>query len=382
MKQQLGQSSHFSDQFLETSEGFWANQWYLQWQKEMHPQALMHLCAYLQEPCYWAAEQITQRFVSVQYTLADGFQGAIARLEHILNRYDPNYGSNLKAYARTAFGNLIRNQLRQQKTANVCSDWALLRKLSQTQLHRALQTAGFVQTDNDILIWKCFKAICIPEGTQIASRTVRTLSQPTEQQLAAMAKRYNQQRIQLSPCPAAMTGEGVMKSLRRAVKAARSQLNPHVTSLNQPQYGDSRELMDDLIAAETPMAEMMAAEAYEEQQKKKQAIGRVLIDAIGQLDPSMQTLLRLYYQQNLTQKEIASQLQIKQYQVSRQLSRVRQQLLRSVAQWSQETLHISMDSSVLSNVSAVIHEWLQSHYAPKAVSTYELSQPNLSESTR
>ena len=89
----------------------------------------------------------------------------------------------------------------------------------------------------------------------------------------------------------------------------------------------------------------------------------------------------LLAQKNLTQSEIASQLQIKQYQVSRQLSRVRQQLLRSVAQWSQESLHISIDSAVLANVSAVIHEWLQSHYAPKAVPTHERLQLDLSEST-
>lgn len=379
MRQQLASHAHQSQPSELTSEGFWALHWYRQWQQKENRQAVMHLCSYLQEPCYWAAENVTQRFVSVQYTLADGFQVAISRLEYILDRYDPNYGSSLKAYARTAFGNFIRNQLRQQKTANVCSDWGLLRKLSQTQLNRALQTAGFVQTDSDILIWKCFKAVCTPAASQIVNRTVRTLSQPTEQQLTYIAERYNQQRIQLNSCPAAITASVVLKSLERSVKAVRSQLNPHVTSLNQPQYGDGKELMDDLTAAETPMSAMIAAEAYQEQQQKMRAIGVVLVDAIAELDPSLQTLLLLYYQQNLTQKEIASELQIKQYQVSRQLSRIRQQLLRNVAKWCQETLHTSIDSAVLANVSEVIHEWLQSHYAPNAVTEHAPSQPKLSK---
>ncbi|MEL7068634.1 MAG: sigma-70 family RNA polymerase sigma factor [Cyanobacteria bacterium J06581_3] len=345
-------------------EGFWVLLWYQKWQEKESRQALMHLCAYLQEPCYWAAENITQRFVSVQYTLADGFQVAIASLERILSRYDPAYGGSLRTYARTAFGNIIRNQLRQHKTANICSDWGLLRKLSQAQLHRALQQAGFTQTASGILIWKCFKAVCTPSAEQIAERTVRKLKPPSAAQLDSIASRYNQQRVQLSPVLPSINSKEVLESLKRSIRVVRSLLNPKVSSLNQPKYDDGKELMEDLSADNTPMAEMLAAEAYDEQQQKMQAISLVLVDAIAQLDPSAQALLSLYYKQNLTQKDIASQLQIKQYQVSRKLSRARQQLLSSVTKWSQETLHISIDSAVLANVSEVIHEWLQRHYAP------------------
>lgn len=346
-------------------EGFWVLMWYKKWKKKEDSPALMHLCAYLQEPCYWAAENVTRRFVSVQYTLADGFQVAIAHTERILNRYDPDHGGNLKSYARTAFGNIIRNQLRQHKTANICSDWGLLRKLSQIQLHRALQQAGFAQTASDILIWKCFKAVCTPSAKHLAERTVRKLKAPSAEQLDQIAERYNQQRTQISMGLTRMDSRAVIESLKRSTQAARLQLNPKITSLNQPQYDDGKELLDDLSANDTPMEQMIAAEAYDEQRQKMQAIGSVLSEAITQLDPSMQTLLRLYYEQDLTQKDIANQLQIKQYQVSRKLSRVRQQLLNRVAKWSQETLHISIDSAVLANVSEVIHEWLQRHYAPR-----------------
>lgn len=347
-------------------EAFWAVYWYQQWQ-QTEPLALRHLCAYLQEPCYWAAENVTRRFVSTQFTLADGFQTAIAHLKPILTRYDPTYGSSLKAYAHTAFGNVIRNQLRQQKAADICSDWGLLRKLSQAQLKRSLLAAGFIQTDLDILIWQCFQAICIPNPDRIAGRAVHTLKQPTAEQLSQIAERYPQQRAQLSTLsdqlPAKIDAKTVAESLKRSVQAARSHLTPDITSLNQPQYDDGKERIDDLAAAETPLAQMLAAEAYAEQQQKVQAIEQVLGEAIAQLAPSTQMLLCLYYQQQLTQKEIASQLQIQQYQVSRQLSRARQQLLLSVAKWSQETLHISIESAVLASMSAVIHEWLQRHYA-------------------
>ncbi|MBE9063763.1 sigma-70 family RNA polymerase sigma factor [cf. Phormidesmis sp. LEGE 11477] len=345
------------------SEEFWVLLWYQKWQRKESSQAFMHLCAYLQEPCYWAAENVTRRFVSVQYTLADGFQVAIARLEHILAHYSPTHGSSLKSYARTAFGNIIRNRLRQHKAVNICSDWGLLRRLSQTQLNKALQQAGFTQTASDILIWQCFKAVYTPDAEHIANATVNKLQPPSVEQLDNIATRYNRQRTQHSPSLASIDSKAAMESLKRSAQAVRSQLNPTITSLNRPQYYEDQESMDSLSADDTPMDQLLAAEAYAAQQQKMQAIASVLIEAIARLAPSMQTLLRLYYEQNLTQKDIANRLHIKQYQVSRQLSRVRQQLLISVATWSQDKLHISIDSDVLANMSDLVHEWLQRHYA-------------------
>ncbi|MEM9162907.1 MAG: sigma-70 family RNA polymerase sigma factor, partial [Cyanobacteria bacterium P01_F01_bin.4] len=192
-------------------EGAWVLHWYRLWQQG-YPRAALHLCAYLQEPCYWAAARVTRRFVTVQYTLADGFQIAIAHTERILQGYNPDYGSNLKAYARTAFGNLIRDQLRQQQEVNICSDWGLLRKLSQTQLKQALLAAGFTQTESPILVWQCFKAICIPAPAQ----TVRGLAPPSEDQFAHMAQRYNQLRHRLSPVPPALAAPALAANLKQS----------------------------------------------------------------------------------------------------------------------------------------------------------------------
>ncbi|MEL6939205.1 MAG: sigma-70 family RNA polymerase sigma factor [Cyanobacteria bacterium J06598_1] len=365
-------------------EGFWALYWFQQWQTKEHPLAGQHLSAYLQEPCYWAVENITRRFVSAHFSLADGFQGAIAQVDRILTRYNPTYGSSLKAYARTAFANFSRDYLRQQKAADICSDWALLRRLSQTQLKESLRTAGFIQVETDTAIWKCFKAICIPDAERIANRNVRTLASPSDGLYAQIAERYNQQFAHATETAAIIDAKAVAASLQRSIQAARGYLNPNVLSLNQPQYGPSsgsfsgkdKALLTtiSLSEGETPMAQMMAAEAYAEQQEKMAAIGQVLQAAIASFEPHQQTLLQLYYQKQLTQKEIAQQLGIKQYQVSRQLSRVRQQLLLIVAKWSQDTLHISVESAVLATISEVLHEWLQHTYlAAPPITTHSLS---------
>jgi len=69
----------------------------------------------------------------------------------------------------------------------------------------------------------------------------------------------------------------------------------------------------------------------------------------------------LVLQRGLTQQQIALQLQMKQYTVSRRLTKSRE-TLQALAQWSQQTLHISLSSNVLKNISAVL-ELLQNYYS-------------------
>lgn len=345
-------------------EKFWALYWYRR-HGEQDARATKHLWAYLQEPCYWAAERVTRRFTLVQCPLADGFQLAIANVDRILKGYNPNYGSSLKAYAHSAFGNCIRDQLRQQNAINISSDWGLLRRLSKTQLTRALQAAGFVKTAPYILMWRYFRDVCTPDP----SRMARGLLAPSDEQLTEIAHRYNQQRHQLpansnSPLNTQdIAPQQLNLELMNLATLARAYLTPLVASLNQPQYDDSsEEQINTLASGDNPMTQLLADEDYAQQQNYMKQIGIALEKALIDLDTSNQKLLILYYQKNYTQTEIAEQLQIKQYQVSRKLHRIRRQLLLSIISWSQETLHIPQESAILANVSDVIHEWLQVYY--------------------
>ena len=242
------------------------------------------------------------------------------------------------------------------------------------QLTEALLTAGFVHTATPILLWQCFRAVCTPTP----ERSARGLPAPSEAQLQAIVQRFNQLR-QISNDSSndlendratkdirTLNTQQVMGELIQLATITRSYLNPIITSLNQPQYDDSlEEQLDTLTTDETPMAELLAAEAYGVQQQRVQQIGAVLKQALTALPEDQQTLLILYYQKHCTQTAIAQQLSIQQYQVSRQLSRIRRQLLLEVITWGQTALHTSPECNVLENVSEVIHEWLQSHYAPE-----------------
>jgi DNA-binding transcriptional regulator LsrR (DeoR family) len=110
--------------------------------------------------------------------------------------------------------------------------------------------------------------------------------------------------------------------------------------------------------------------AQEEQQIRTQQLlemKAILATTVTQLEPQTQEILQLYYKQGLTQQYIAKQLQIQQYTVSRRLTKARETLLRVLAQWSQEKLHISVTSDLLKSINTVMEEWLQSHFLGEGI---------------
>ena len=113
---------------------------------------------------------------------------------------------------------------------------------------------------------------------------------------------------------------------------------------------------------QSPLTLLITQEEVQERQTKTRQINDLLITALGQLDPQVQKLLELYYQQGLTQQQIAQQMEMKQYTISRRIGSTKEALLEAIAQWSQSTLHISLTSPAVEQMSLVLEEWLQTRY--------------------
>lgn len=348
----------------ETSENFWALYWHKVWLPQPASLARTHLSAYLQEPCYWAAQKTIASFSITQYSLSDCFQIAIAQVDRALKGFDPKQGATLKNYASAIFSGVIKDNLRQRHEASICTDWALLRKLSQKQLVESLQTAGLTSETiaGYVLAWNCFKSLYIP--TQATA--TRKLSKPDSATWEAIASLYNAQRHQqLHPPSPECNPETLEKWLLSCAKAARAYLYPPVTSINTPIPGqESVELQDNLPASgeESLLAEIIAQEEEQSRHSKLAQINTILVAAVAQLKPQAQQLLQLYYSQGLTQQQMAQQLDMKQYTVSRRLTKARESLLLALAQWSRDTLHISLNSDVIKNTSTLLEEWLKVQY--------------------
>ncbi len=349
----------------ENSENFWALYWHKIWLAQPQGLAKDHLAAYLQEVCFWSAQKTITGFSSTQYTIPDCFQVAIAGIDRVLKGFDHERGFNLKNYASITFSNLIRELLRQKREIDICSDWSLLRKLSQKRLTEALLSAGLSNEviDKYILAWNCFNIIYVPER----ANSTRKLTKPERATWVAIADLYNQERTtQLTTPSASATPETVEKSMLACVKAARAYLFPAVTSLNRPKPGyDSGEIVDSLPGEidDSLLTEMIVSEAAQQRSQQQTDINQFLSATINTLGKEEQQLLQLYYAQQLKQAEIAKQLNTQQYSISRKLTRVRKSLLKSLAQWSKDTMHISLTSDVLKSISSLLEEWLAGYYS-------------------
>jgi RNA polymerase sigma factor (sigma-70 family) len=346
----------------EICENFWVLYWYNNLQKSSRF-AREHLVAYLQESCYWTSQKTAASFNSTQYRLPDCFQIAIAEVDRVLKGFNPTQGFILKNYASAIFASVIRETLRQRQEVDICSDWGMLRKISQKRLVAALQTAGLSSDDIHacVLAWNCFKIHYAPSQVN----TTRQLTRPDAQTWEAIALSYNLQAN--SHRSKKVNPQTLEKWLLNSAKAARQYLYPSVTSINISAAGEnSTEWVENLPGSEEDslLNEMISQEEQKNRTSQLSEMNQVLVEAIAQLEGQAREILELYYTQGLTQQEIAKQLQLQQYTVSRRLTKAREALLRTLAKWSQETLHISVTSDLIKNTSAVMEEWLQAYYSP------------------
>ncbi|MEA5624394.1 sigma-70 family RNA polymerase sigma factor [Nostoc sp. UHCC 0251] len=347
----------------EKSDIFWALYWYRVWQTESSTVALAHISAYLQEVCYWVARKFSLKFPT-QLSLADYFQIAIANISKIPKTFNPQYSSHLKGYAELAFESMIKDVLRSRREADICSDWALLHKLSRKRLVQSLQNAGFnAQTiESYVLAWECFKELYTGDNTKI-----RQLTKPDALVWEAITNLYNAERFSRLSSPTPVVNQQTIETwLLSSAKAARTFLYPKFVSADAPfKEEDDGNLLDILPAnlQTSLLTEIIEQEEAANTKNQQAQLNQVLHQAIAALDTESQKVLQAYYVQQLTQTEIAAQLEIKQYTVSRRLSSIKKSLLLTLMQWSQNTLHISPKSDVVDAINTSLEEWLKVQYS-------------------
>jgi RNA polymerase sigma factor (sigma-70 family) len=345
------------------SEWLVATYWHKYWQQERSTSeaatALGHLSAYLQESCYWSTYNMIRQTPGIRHPLSDCFQVAIAEVPKVLRSKDPQHPSSLKTYASYAFSNIIRDFLRQRRELDLCSDWGLLLKLSRKRLKEALAASGMSESEiaQRQLAWQCFETVYLPTKTS----GLRRLTAPDRQSWEAIATLYNRQRPQLSLPGEAGSPETLERWLAQCVKYTRSYLYPAIDSLNRSKSDeDSSELQDSLVdhSQTNLINDWIEQEEISDRQSQYQQIRAVLSNTIVTFDATLQQLLILYYQQQYTQQQIAQELGIPQYTVSRKLAKAREKLLFAITQWSQETLHITPTSTVVKDIATLLDEWL------------------------
>ena len=294
-------------------------------------------------------------FTSVQYKLSDCFQMAIADADKILQGFSPNKGSKLNSYATVIFKSILTNTLRQKREIDICSDWGLLRQLSQKRLQAGLANAGVSKDkiEQYRLAWTCFNTIYVPRQNQGTQK----LPPPDQETWMAIATLYNQE----SSSP--QTPKTIEKWLKQCAQSARNYLYPKTKSLNiTPNGQESGELLDNLPDSDGMLLEqIIAKEEAQIKQQQIQQLKEVLAKAINELDPKLRLIIQLYYQEGLNQTEVAKKMDIQQFQVSRDLGKAKRLLSHSVIEWGQKNFSLSIDKSdksTIKEMNAIVHEYL------------------------
>lgn len=345
------------------SEMVWSLYWHKLWQADQSPVAVAHLSAYLQEVCYWSARKLALNQGNSQ-SLADFFQIAIVKIHRVLQGFNPQHSSGLKRYASLAFSNVIKDTLRLRQEVDICTDWALLHKLSHKRFVESLQNFGLDEATiaQRVFAWQCFKIIYAPQG-----KGARKLAKPDSEVFQAISDLYNRDRLATLGAGAEASHPTVLEQwLTTCGKAARSYLYPSMISADTPVAGaENTELLDNLESTlqESNLHQMIEVEEEDQRKQTRSQLNATLLKALVKLDLPAQRLLQMYYGKALTQQEIAKELDTKQCTVSRRLTSLKQTLLQTLAEWSQTTLHQPLNSNVLSNMSTILEEWLKLHYS-------------------
>ncbi|KAM3107478.1 sigma-70 family RNA polymerase sigma factor [Phormidesmis sp. 146-33] len=366
--EQVSSSNSTSKAGTALSEQFWALYWYRLWQTRnqkpgVRSQELSHLSAYLQEPCYWAAQRMVRKVATAQSSLADYFQIAIAQVESVLNTYQPDRGATLRTFANLVFSTLLKDSLRQHREVDLCTNWGLLRKVSKRRLIEALTQTGL--TSDAIaqyrLAWHCFNVRYVQ--SQSGNKALPAVDDVL---WAAIATLYNAERYaQLATPGASISPAKIEQWLNHCAVSVRKYLYPAISSLNVPPAGaEMGEMQDEIRASqhESLLVEIIDQEEQQERQAQRSQLHTAMVGAITQLDSQSQQLLEMYYRQQLSQPQMAQQGLTSQATVSRRLTKARESLLVSLVQWSQQTLNKPPTANLIKEMSAALEEWLTVYY--------------------
>jgi RNA polymerase sigma factor (sigma-70 family) len=325
-----------------------------------------HLTAYLQESCYWTAQKTAARFSQLEFTLADYFQLISSETGRVLKGFNPNFGTNLKSYAPIVLTNYLKDYLRQRRAIDVCSDWSLLRKVSQKRITEVLGQAGVSANELEEyqFAWICFKTIAVP--SQDPQGAVEKLTPPEANQWGAIADLYNSKRHQqVSATTAKLTAEQIEVRLTKLTRWIRAYLYPTVDSLNKTKPGQEQGEIQDSLADPVATSLLEAAieqEAQQERQQQRSQLNDRLAGAVAALDETAQQILQLFYGENLSQQELAARMAMSQPTVSRRLKKAEEALLEKLIDNVRAEVNKLPEPTELKQVSLALKEWLTFYY--------------------
>ena len=160
-----------------------------------------------------------------------------------------------------------------------------------------------------LLAWECYR-----ELYPINNQKTRQLPKPDVDIRKEITNLYNSERLsRLSETTPAINPETLEKWLSSCAQAVRNLLYPKVVSADTPLKEDSSATLLDMMPDGESISLLTKAIEQEETaslQNYQTQLNQLLNSAIAALEPEARELLQVYYSKQLTQSEIAQQLNL------------------------------------------------------------------------
>lgn len=347
---------------------------------EAKHKARRHLMAYLQPVCNRVAQKLSHRHRQIEilrrrYSYSDYFQFASEAASDpakLFKNFSLTLPSTVSAYAFAALDGKARDTILQKNKEiawRTDGDWGLLKNVSQKRLEAALTARGMQpELERDLSIWHLFKEIYVP--TVVDGK--RQLAAPTPEALQQIAKYYNQHRFERSQPGAAIAANTVFERLEQMVQAVRDRNKIRLSypdRTGNPSDAEASGDVWDLVTSERsepssndPLTVLVNRDEQNAIAAALTTINTALCQAFSALPDRGQILLRLWKPGlGLTQAEIGRVCDRKQYAISRQLTRYRQDLLQAFVQRVETDFNLTLDSDRLVMLKALMTDRLGPH---------------------
>lgn len=325
---------------------YWAQYWLRASMVEASVNRLAreHLAAYLEEACHRTAWKVSQQHSERKVDVFQMARMVVLNPVKLFRSYDYK-SSSVRTYAHFPLESAVREQLRQGLELGKYSWPALLRNITKKKLKDALSKANVKEPtfSRCLQAWQCFREQYVPKKADGSKQ----LQPPNRQELDTIASYYRQHYPSEDFIP---DGAMIQTLLDLAVQAIRESFNTKTVALDDSPY-------EPVSMSEPSLEEVEETEAETERFRQ---IGAVLSRTLEEFPVADRRLLKLWYGLEMTQSDLALIFGFeKQYQVSRQKDKLKKILLKSLAQWCQETLAIAISSNQLGEMSKVLDIWLE-----------------------
>lgn len=314
-----------------------------------------HLASYLQEISYWATRYVYYRLHNIinALTLDECFlfaNEAITQPEKLLRKYQFDGGSKMTTYANTRLKTLVTDKIYLSRNWKLLTNWGLLKKIAKSRREKILQGVGGLKEDKlkeYLLVWQCF----VDNYVSSSPHRNKSLSPPNFAQLNIMTQQYNLLGKKILKLTSDLTVEEFKTRVEFCGEKARLFINP--VSI---EFSENKEINQQ----ENNHNYLTNLEINQENAK----INQILANTFQSLNVDSQSIFYLaegfgFTQQQVIQtiKQTNSTFPTQQYQLSRNIEKIRKLLLDAIIKnLKEDNKQINIEN--IKSLIQLLKQWL------------------------